>query len=170
MSEYLIQNGTLEAIANAIRTKKGTSNTMTPAQMVDEIAGISGMENVEWHQDADAVRNYISNVNYTDVPYTESSIMNYAPNPPVISNTKPIGKKAAGGKTYYNNIPNANTPFAGIGVAGTLNPLDQVRWINSKTSNMRDLGGWPCDGGTVRYGLLYRSGELAAADEDLLIN
>lgn len=31
MSEYLIQNGTLEAIANAIRIKKGTNNTMTPA-------------------------------------------------------------------------------------------------------------------------------------------
>jgi protein-tyrosine phosphatase len=169
MSNYLIQSGTLEAIANAIRTKKGTSNTMTPAQMPTEIAGISGVENVEWHQDVDAVRNYISNVNYTNVAYTESSITTYAPNPPVVSNTKPIGK-TVGGKTYYNTIPNANTPFAGTGVAGTLNPLDQVRWINSKTSNMRDLGGWPCDGGTVKYGLLYRSGELNSQDEDLLIN
>ena len=35
---------------------------------------------------------------------------------------------------------------------------------------MRDLGGWACDGGTVRYGLLYRSGELVAADENLLID
>lgn len=168
MSEYLIQSGTLGAIANAIRAKNGTSNAMTPAQMATEIAGITTVENVEWHQDVEAVRNYIANVNYTDVPYTESSITTYAPNPPVISNTKPIGK-TAGGKTYYNNIPNANTPFAGTGVAGTLNPLDQVRWINSKTNNMRDLGGWACDGGTVRYGLLYRSGELNSQDESLLI-
>ena len=169
MSEYLIQSRTLGAIADAIRAKKGTSNAMTPAQMADEIAGISDVENVEWHQDVEAVRNYIANVNYADVPYTESSITTYAPNPPVVSNTKPIGK-TVGGKTYYNNIPNANTPFAGTGVAGTLRPLDQIRWIKSATSNFRDLGGWPCDGGTVRYGLLYRSGELAAADEDLFIN
>lgn len=169
MAEYLIQSGTLDAIANAIRSKKGTTNTMTPAQMAAEIAGISDVENVEWHQDVAAVRNYIANVNYANVPYTESSVTTYAPNPPVVSNTKPIGK-TVGGKTYYNNIPNANTPFAGTGVAGTLTPLDQVRWINSKTSNMRDLGGWPCDGGAVRYGLLYRSGELNSQDEDLLIN
>lgn len=169
MSEYLIQSGTLGAIADAIRAKKGTTNTMTPAQMAAEIAGISDVENVEWHQDAQAVRNYIANVNYTDVPYTESSITTYAPNPPVVSNTKPIGK-TVDGTTYYNNVPNGNTPFAGTSVAGTLNPLDQVRWIKSQTTNMRDLGGWPCDGGTVRYGLLYRSGELVAADEDLFIN
>lgn len=168
MSEYLIQSGTLEAIANAIRAKNGTSNAMTPAQMADEIAGITTVENVEWHQDVEAVRNYIANVNYTDVPYTESSIATYAPNPPVVSNTKPIGKMV-GGTTYYNNVPNSNTPFAGTSVAGTLNPLDQVRWLNSKTSNMRDIGGWACDGGTVRYGLLYRSGELNAQDESLLI-
>lgn len=27
------------------------------------------------------------------------------------------------------------------------------------TKNVRDLGGWTCDGGTVKYGLLYRGGE-----------
>lgn len=169
MAEYLIQSGTLETIANAIRAKKGTSNPMTPAQMATEIAGITTVENVEWHQDVEAVRNYIANVNYTGVPYTESSILNYAPNPPVASNTKPIGE-TVGGTTYYNNVPNGNTPFAGATVAGKLNPLDRVRWINSNTNNMRDLGGWACDGGTVKYGLLYRSGELNSQDEDLLIN
>ena len=169
MSEYLIQSGTLGAIADAIRAKKGMADTMTPAQMATEIAGITTVENVEWHQDVEAVRNYIANVNYTDVPYTESSIATYAPNPPVVSNTKPIGK-TVDGTTYYNNVPNGNTPFAGTSVAGTLNPLDQVRWIKSQTANMRDLGGWGCDGGTVRYGLLYRSGELNAQDEDLFIN
>lgn len=168
MSEYLIQSGTLGAIADAIRAKKGTANAMTPAQMAAEIAGISGVENVEWHQDVAAVRNYIANVNYANVPYTESSITTYAPNPPVVSNTKPIGK-TVGGTTYYNNVPNASTPFATQNKAGTLMPLDQVRWIKSQTANMRDLGGWACDGGTVRYGLLYRSGELNAQDEDLFI-
>lgn len=169
MSEYLIQDTSLTAIANAIRAKTGGAANLTPAQMATEIAGITTVENVEWHQDVEAVRNYIANVSYTDVPYTESSITTYAPNPPVVSNTKPIGK-TVDGTTYYNNVPNGNTPFAGTSVAGTLNPLDQVRWIKSQTANMRDLGGWGCDGGTVRYGLLYRSGELNAQDEDLFIN
>lgn len=170
MSEYLIQSGTLGAIADAIRAKKGTTNTMTPAQMADEIAGISGVENVEWHQDSGAVRNYLAQVDYTGVPYTETEINNYLPSSPMpITNTKPAGV-TVDGVTFYNEIPNAKTPFATENKAGTLNPLDQVRWIKSQTTNMRDIGGWACDDGTVRYGLLYRSGELVAADEDLFIH
>lgn len=170
MSEYLIQSGTLGTIADAIRAKKGTANAMTPAQMADEIAGISGVENVEWHQDSEAVRNYLAQVDYTGVAYTETEISNYLPSSPMpLTNTKPAGI-TVDGKTFYNEIPNAETPFATANKAGTLMPLDQVRWIKSQTTNMRDLGGWPCDGGTVRYGLLYRSGDLVAADEDLFIN
>ena len=176
MSEATAQS-LLDAIQNMPKlpvfdpeTDEGKYLTVDSAtgELAWELGGSGGVENVEWHQDAEAVRNYIANVNYTDVPYTESSITTYAPNPPIVSNTKPIGK-TVGGTTYYNNVPNGNTPFAGTTVAGTLNPLDQVRWINSKTSNMRDLGGWTCDGGTVRYGLLYRSGELNSQDESLFI-
>lgn len=169
MSEYLIESGTLEAIANAIRTKKGTSNTMTPAQMATEIAEITTVEAISWHQDSEAVRNYLAQVDYTGVPYTETEINNYLPSSPMpITNTKPAGV-TVDDVTFYNEIPNVLTPFATPNKAGTLSPLDQVRWIKSQTANMRDLGGWACDGGTVRYGLLYRSGELNSQDEDLLI-
>jgi hypothetical protein len=75
-----------------------------------------------------------------------------------------------GAVMFYNEVPGRDTPYAIGDKAGTLRPLDQVRWINSKTNNMRDLGGWVCDGGKVKYGLLYRSGELNAQDEDLFIN
>ena len=122
-----------------------------------------------WHQCPEAVRNYLANVDYTDVPYTQSRISEFAPTPAVTANAKPIGE-TIDGVTYYNTVPNVDTPFASANAAGTLNPLDQVRWINSRTSNMRDLGGWSCDGGKVKYGLLYRSGELNAQDEDLFIN
>lgn len=170
MSEYLIQSRTLGAIADAIRAKKGTSNTMTPAQMATEIAGITTVENVEWHQCPEAVRRYLAAVDYSGVDYTQTQIGSYAPTPAApATNAKPLGK-TVDGTTYYNSIPNANTPFAGTGVAGKLNPLDRLRWIKSQTANMRDLGGWACDGGTVRYGLLFRSGELNAQDESLLID
>lgn len=169
MSEYLIQSGTLGAIADAIRAKKGTANAMTPAQMAAEITGITTVEAVSWHQDSEAVRNYLAQVDYTGVPYTETEINNYLPSSPMpITNTKPAGV-TVDGETFYNEIPNVETPFATANKAGTLMPLDQVRWIKSQTTNMRDIGGWTCDGGTVRYGRLYRSGELVAADENLLI-
>jgi len=123
-----------------------------------------------WHQDSEAVRNYIAEVDYTNVAYTESDIGDYAPTPAVpATNTKPIGK-TVDGVTFYNEEPGKKTPFATTNKAGTVEPLDQVRWIKSTTSNMRDLGGWSCDGGTVRYGLLYRSGELSAQDESLFID
>ena len=39
MSKGLIERSTIQEIADAIRAKKGTTNTMTPAQMATEIAG-----------------------------------------------------------------------------------------------------------------------------------
>lgn len=42
MADYLIQNSTLDAIADAINAKTGGSSAMTPAQMVTAIGSISG--------------------------------------------------------------------------------------------------------------------------------
>ena len=60
MSEYLIQSGTLGAIADAIRAKKGTTNAMIPAQMADEIAGITTVLTLSWHQCPEAVLEYLA--------------------------------------------------------------------------------------------------------------
>lgn len=171
MSEYLIQDTSLTAIANAIRAKGGTSGPMAfPTGFVAAVEAIPKKETVTWHQDSEAVRSFLAEVDYSGVPYTETEISDYLPSSPMpITNTKPAGE-TVDGVTFYNEVPNALTPFATQNKAGTLTPLDQVRWIKSQTANMRDLGGWACDGGTVRYGLLYRSGELVAADEDLFIH
>lgn len=170
MADRRISTGTLTAIADAIRAKTGSSAAYTPAQMAAAIGTIRSREDFAWHQCPEAVRNYLANVDYDGVPYTESSIGDYAPTPAVpATNTKPIGR-TVDGVTFCNTRPNGNAPYATANQSGVLNPLDQVRWIRSATANMRDLGGWPCDGGTVKYGLLYRSGELNAQDEDLLIN
>ena len=35
---------------------------------------------------------------------------------------------------------------------------------------MRDIGGWACDGGTVKYGMIFRGGAISIADENLFLN
>lgn len=36
--------------------------------------------------------------------------------------------------------------------------------------NVRDLGGWSCDGGTVKYGMLLRGGDTNPADKQLMVD
>lgn len=123
---------------------------------------------VSWHQCPEAVRNYLANVSYDPADYSVSQIASYAPATAVQSNTKPVGK-TVDGASYHNEVPNVETPFATADKAGTLKPLDRLRWINSQTDNFRDLGGWSCDGGTVRYGRLFRGAEPVAADKALAL-
>lgn len=169
MAKVVVTKSKLDSLAQHINTKAGTTGAKTIAQMQATVDGISTKMSVTWHQCPEAVRNYLANVTYDPSNYSNSQIANYAPATPVASNTKPIGK-TVGGVTYYNEVPNVETPFSSENTAGTLKPLDRLRWINSMTNNFRDLGGWACDGGTVKYGLLYRSGELNASDADLVKN
>ena len=126
------------------------------------------VENIDWHQCPEAVRNFLAAVTYDPSDYSTSQIANYAPATAVVSNYRPVGK-TLGGKTYYNQVPGVETPFASTGKAGTLKPLDFLRYIQTNTWNVRDLGGWACDGGTVKYGLLFRGGEPSTADYNVLV-
>lgn len=195
-----------------------------------------GKEIVIWHQCPDVVRDYLSTANYVDDDdYSESIISNYSSGLADDSNTKPIGK-TVDGVTYYNQVPNQETPFSSQNTAGTLTPLDSLRWINTTSIiwvdgvnafssveaaeayiashpdtpnrtlfriypveplgtvpnnrefliyeegelklfsyydvgyNVRDLGGWPCDGGTIKYGMLVRGGDTNPADKHLMVD
>lgn len=173
MAKKLYEEASVQDIAAAIREKTGGAETYKIAEMGDAVRGITGAEEVAWHQCPEAVRNYLANVTYDPSDYSTSQIAKYAPTTAVISNYKPIGK-TVGGVTYYNEMPNVLTPFAGGGKAGTLKPLDALRWIRTRDGsaeawNVRDLGGWVCDGGTVKYGLLIRGGRVSAADRAVLV-
>lgn len=172
MAKKLYEEASIQAIAAAIREKNGTTMKYKIAEMGAAVRALSGSEAIEWHQCPEEVRNYLANVTYDPNDYSTSQIANYAPATAIVSNYKPVGQ-AAGGVTHYNEVPNVPAPFASGGKAGTLKPLDALRWIRTSAGatawNVRDLGGWPCDGGTVKYGLLIRGGKLAVADRSVLV-
>lgn len=178
MANKLYNDTSIKAIANAIRAKNGKTDTYTVGEMAGAISSLSGKESVTWHQCPEAPRNFVNNVTYDPNDYSTSQIENYAPEPALQSNTKPIGK-TVDGITYYNQVPNAETPFASTNAAGTLKPLDQLRWLKTTIAtatpyslgiNTRDLGGWACDGGKVKYGMIVRGGEPNEVDKDLMVN
>ena len=170
MAKVVVTKSKLDSLAQHINTKAGTTGAKTIAQMQATVDGIRTKMSVTWHQCPEAVRNYLANVTYDPSNYSNSQIDNYAPTTPVTSNTKPIGK-TVGGVTYYNDVPNVETPFSADSAAGTLKPLDALRWINTPHApNVRDLGGWACDGGKVKYGMMFRGGDIDATDRNVLVD
>ena len=163
-------NADLESVADAIRDKGNTTEKLLfPAGMVSAIGDIKTKESVTWNQCPPLVKAFLDEVTYDPTDYSTSQIASYAPATADVSNTKPVGK-TVGGKTFYNEEPNNETPFSTETTAGTLKPLDHLRWLNTATMNVRDLGGWTCDGGTVKYGMLFRGGEPSVSDKSLMVD
>ena len=152
-------------------------------------------ERYEWVQTSQTVRSYLENANYSPSDYTKSVIADYAPAERSLDDERPAGytfdiKQAgtltvgdysqqveAGSFTVYNVVPKSNTQFTvtdndgNVVQWGTLNPTHFLRQIKSANSrNMRDLGGWACDGGTVKYGKIIRGGAVTPEDREVLVN
>lgn len=163
MAKVVVTKSKLDSLAQHINSKAGTTGAKTIAQMQATVDGIIAKMSVTWNQCPEAVRNYFANVTYDPSDYSNSQIENYLTNIP--ADSKPVGK-TVDGVTYYNKIPGKETPFASANATGTLKPLDPLRLINGGTygQNIRDLGGWACDGGTIKYGLLYRGADVFPTD------
>ena len=144
---------------------------------------------LSWHQCPPAVRDYLSYVeenpyNPEDRSYTYINNEGFATESNR-ENTKPIGM-TVDDETFYDLEPNVPTAFSTKSTKGTLTALDALRWFNTTYrekntegysgefydvgENCRDLGGWKCDGGTVKYGMLVRSGELNPDDKELMVD
>lgn len=181
------------ACGNKGATLPQTQNIANLAATINAISAGVEAEAFSWVQTSEAVRNYLANVTYDPSDYSTSQIANYAPATAAAANHIPAGKTisvsagrldrsgyvqtvAAGNVTVYNDIPNAKTPFTvdnngAVSKTGTLNPTHFLRQIKCTAAvNVRDLGGWACDGGTIKYGKLIRGGEPSANDVDVLVH
>ena len=181
-------------------TNKGVAATAneTTTALIDKVKNISGSDKlIEFNQVRDEVQDYLDNVTYDPTDYTTSEISNYVTD---TSNNQPVGctinlksagtlivydsanggsavtNSVAGDNYIYNVTPNAvchyvNIVDGNIEQSGTLKATGQMRMIKSATAhNVRDLGGWNCDGGTVKYGKLFRGGEVSSKDIPILVD
>ena len=141
-----------------------------------------------WDQARPEVKNFIDNVTYNPSDYSNSSIAQYVTTTtsnypvPIEINLKDSGtlyvidssnnrlwKKSISASSkieLYNIIPGITSYFLlikdnKIVQQGLLQPTGSCRMIHiPNVDNVRDIGGWACDGGTIKYGMLYRGGEV----------
>lgn len=188
----------LVAIADAIRAKGGTSDTLTIAEMPQAIAALpsGGTEEdtTEFSQQNSKVTEYMAAADvYTDADFASVTVANNYNDSTQTTWERPNGTAltaAEAGRVYIMDEDTgkgwSNTVAAGENIIINLVPghwhsclvrnndgmitgiarvkgSGQVRMIHVPNSvhNFRDIGGWPCDGGTVNYGLIYRGAQLS---------
>lgn len=87
---------------------------------------------------------------------------------------KTRSEAVSGASTIYNMEPLKAGTFAFGGKTYKIVPEGGVRMIYTPSVwNVRDLGGWACTGGRVKYGKIFRGGHfgsITAADKATIVN
>lgn len=196
MPNKLYEEASVQAIANAIRSKNGTTTKYKIAEMAAAVESISGLDEdlTSFQQQNDKVAEYMAAAEvYTDADFATVTVADSYRDATQTTWERPNGTEliapeagtvyiidedtdnawsnsvAAGENTIINLVPehwhsclirNNNGVITDIArVKGS----GQVRMIYAPNSvhNFRDIGGWSCDGGTVKYGLIYRGAQLS---------
>lgn len=189
MAKKLYEEASVQAIADAIRVKNGGIEKYKIAEMGAAIKALTGeTETYTFSQERTEVSKFLSEVTYNPADYTTSSIPNYvtttSSNHPegvsiqikkagtlviIDGNTNNTITKTvqAGAIKIYNLTPNIFSTFYVIDSnnkiiqQGVIKPTGTCRMIYmTNIDNVRDIGGWSCDGGTIKYGKLFRGGEV----------
>ena len=138
----------------------------------------------EYSQMNDSVAAFIKNVEYGD-DYSTTQVVTYVAAATDYSKEEPKGIEISAGVAIevtdwyshlkwtvasengkckiYNVIP------SGIGETPSrlIRPTGNVRMIYvPSVYNVRDLGGWSCDGGSVKYGKIFRGGEFTGTNSN----
>ena len=160
--------------------------------------GAKGIEpqNETYSQLNPVVAEYLENTTYSPSDYTVTQIDSYINQETSYNKSKPSGTEittgagdlvlvdrysglavkrsvSEGNQTIANVTPVKGGSYVVINNGtvvncGDLNPTGSLRMIDCKAPNVRDLGGWTCDGGTIKYGKLFRGGDLAIGYKDAL--
>lgn len=198
MAKVLITKSKLDTLAQHINGKTGASGAMTIAEMqaaVDDI--VTPNAPITWSQVNPVAAAYLAAADYDPADYSVSIIDNYANQATTYRKDWPTGadvqvstgdllvvdaqgrrqkKSVTGGtETIYNLVPGAADYLVQqdgiIGSCGHLIPTGTLRMIAAPSAiNVRDLGGWVCDGGTIKYGKLFRGGALSASARGVLVD
>lgn len=190
--------------SGTIPQNKNTENLPTAISSIPNMSS----QTYTYNQTNEAVRDFIDNVTYT-TSYDSSSVSTYSGRSTSYNKGYPSGVNvtttagtltvvdegldktnnytvSSGTNTIYNVAPTTDggsylvKDSNGVTSCGILKPSGNVRMIyGASLKNMRDLGGWTCDGGTVKYGKLFRGSELTgpsggpqitADDKNMLLN
>ena len=150
---------------------------------------------VTYSQVNETAADFLANVTYDVLKPEESFICDYMQRETDYDKAKPSGIKVflpAGelsvrdgytNITYRETVEEGDCKFVNLTpgavseytvtsggktvASGTLKPTGAIRMIDCGDTvfNVRDLGGWKCDGGSIKYGKLFRGGAFEKPEE-----
>ena len=188
----------LTAIADAIRAKDGSSDTLTLAEMPQAIAALpsGGTEEdtTEFSQQNSKVTEYMAAAEvYTDADFASVTVANNYNDNTQTTWERPNGTALTAaeagrvyimdeetGKGWNNSVSVGENTIINLvpghwhsclmrNIDGVITGIARVKgsgqvrmiYVPNSVHNFRDIGGWACDGGTVKYGMVYRGAQLS---------